>query len=132
MGAKVIDLEGYKEEKEMQGNTARKMYNNDDVINVMTFDEWENVRESMSNRQLQKKRKERKKMALYFRRQRAFGCVIMAFAVVCMIIGKVSGVEELGALGIVAGIAALYVIMTKHMMYVNEYFLEHEDKINQY
>lgn len=116
-------------------NTAKKMYEeycNGSTINVMTFEEWENVRDSMNNRQLNRKRKERKRMALYFKRQRLFGFSIMLFGIIVAIVGHYSNIIGLQYMGVGIGLLSLYPIFTKEMILVDEYFLEYQDKINQY
>ncbi len=135
--SKVINFNQYREERIMaRDNTARNMYdkycNSSDTINVMTFEEWEDVRESMSNRQLRKKRRERKRMAMYFKRQRAFGFSIMLFGIIVAIVGHFSNIVGLQYLGVGVGLLSLYPIFTKEMMLVDEYFLEYQDKLNQY
>lgn len=85
MKEKVINLEGYK---------------NGNVISVMSFDEWENIRDAMNERELRKNQMERKKMAMYFRRQRLFGLCILLISVLIAIIGHISGVEELATIAL--------------------------------
>lgn len=117
-------------------NTARKMYEeycgNAGTISVMTFEEWENVRDAMNRRQSSKRRKERKRMALYFKRQRVFGFMIMAFGIIVALVGHFAGIVGLQYLGVGVGLFSLYPVFTKDMVLVDEYFLEYQDKINQY
>lgn len=133
---KIISFNQRREDKAMtRDNTARKMYEEyqkEDVINVMTFEEWERVRDVLNNRQLKKKRKERKRMALYFKRQRLFGFAIMAFGIITTIVGHCSDIVGLQYMGVGVGLLSLYPIFTKEMMLVDEYFLEYQDKLNQY
>lgn len=135
--SKVINFNQYREEKVMiRDNTTRKMYeehcNGAGTISVMTFEEWEDVRDAMNNRQRSKRRKERRHMALYFKRQRTFGFMLMAFGIALALVGHFAEIVGLQYLGVGIGLFSLYPVFTKEMVLVDEYFLEYQDKINQY
>lgn len=108
-------------------NAARK----EKVINVMTFNEWEEINNAMKERDKNKRKKEYMRMARYFRRQRLYGGMIVAFGIICIITGHIAKIVNMECLGILVSLAGLYVTLTKQMMLVDEYFLEYEDRMNQ-
>lgn len=128
--SKVINLQDYKEEKIMN-NTARKTaYGYEqDVINVMTFDDWNDIHDSIEYRNQQKRRKARRMRAKYYYRQRIFGVTVMAAGVIIGIVAHCTNITALEFVGAITAVAGLYTVFTKHMLFVDEYFLEQQDKL---
>lgn len=112
-----------------------KAYNpegNPEILTYMSYDEWENIKDEMNVRRLSKLSKERKRMAIYFRKQHCLGAAIFLIGLVCLIVGCYIKNPILQYFGGIIGIAGLYLILTKQMVLVDNYFLERQDKINGY
>lgn len=113
----------------MRGSAAYNEYQRQsETIRVMTYEEWEEVRESAERVAKRKKEKARRKREAYFKAQRLFGVGICLFAVVVIMTGFIANITNLMGLGDVIAIVGLYTIFTKRMIYVNAYFLELHNK----
>jgi hypothetical protein len=60
----------------------------------------------------------------YYMQQKLFGVVFILFAVVLFVISHNNDIPELLLIGVISFVVGLYVIMTKHMIFVNSYWLE--------
>ena len=105
--------------------------NNQDVITYMSYDEWENINENMRKRRLSKRLRERRRKAGYYKRQRLMGAIIMLIGIICMVISCIISQRVLQGFGVIVGIVGLYTVMTKQMILVDNYYLEHQDKVNE-
>lgn len=97
----------------------------------MSYDEWENINADIEKRRLSKRLRERRRKAGYYKRQRLMGAIIMLIGIICMIIGCIISQRVLQGFGVITGIVGLYTVMTKQMILVDNYYLEHQDKINE-
>lgn len=96
----------------------------------MTFDDWDGINNYRKKMYFDKLRQERIKRANYYKRQRAFGMVIMCIAIVLLIVGLITKFAILqGASGMIA-LIGLYTMLTRQMILVDDYYLECMDKIN--
>lgn len=60
----------------------------------------------------------------YYMQQKLFGVVFILFAVTLFVISHNNNIPELLLIGVISFAVGLYVIMTKHMIFVNSYWLE--------
>ena len=79
-------------------------------------------REERKNRIRQ--RAEINRRTQYYMQQKLFGVVFILFAVALFVISHNNDIPEFLTMGIIAFAVGLYVIMTKHMILVNSYWLE--------
>lgn len=106
----------------MSGNPQKK-----EDERVFTYDEWEAITEMMKERDRKKRKAENMRTAHYFQRQKIYGSMIALFGIVCIILGHLANIVNMEVFGILVGLAGLYVVMTKEMMLVDEYFLEYRN-----
>lgn len=100
-------------------------------VMVMTYDDYEDIREGMNRRAKARRMVDRENMAKYYGRQRIFGLVILLVGVVCLVVGSnISKIMEY--FGAVVGLYGLYVSVTKHMVLKDSYYIERQDKFNEY
>lgn len=103
-----------------------------DSITVMSFDEYEDIRDRMNERRKQRINKDRERRALYYRQQRLMGAIIMIVGIACLITGCCITAKILEYFGIFAAVVGLYIVVTPQMILVNKYYLERKDKLNEY
>lgn len=60
----------------------------------------------------------------YYMQQKLFGVVFILFAVVLFVISHNNDIPELLLIGVISFAVGLFVVMTKHMVFVNSYWLE--------
>lgn len=110
----------------MRGSAAYKSYYEDkeDTIRVMTYEEWEEVRETAERMMKRKQNKARKRMELYYKQQRIFGLYVCTIAVVFILMGYITNITTLMVLGDVFALSGLYTMFTRRMLLVNSYFIE--------
>lgn len=60
----------------------------------------------------------------YYMQQKLFGVVFILFAVALFVISHNNDIPELLLIGVISFAVGLYVVMTKHMIFVNSYWLE--------
>ena len=101
-------------------------------ITVMTYDEYEDIRESMNARRKARANKERERRAKYYARQRIMGIAIFAAGIACLIAGIFMNAETIEYFGVFVGVVGLYVVVTKQMIFVDKYYLECQDRVNEY
>lgn len=110
----------------MRSSAAYKSYYEDkeDTIRVMTYEEWEEVRETVERMMKRKQNKARKRMELYYKQQRIFGLYVCTIAVVFILMGYITNITTLMVLGDVFALSGLYTMFTRRMLLVNSYFIE--------
>ena len=96
----------------------------------MSCDDWENTRRTMASKHFEHVQYEWKRRAAYFRRQRALGCAVFIAGIVLILVGFMAHIQFLGYLGLTAGVLGMYIIIAKHMILVDEYYLECQSKMN--
>lgn len=79
-------------------------------------------REERKNRIRQ--RAEINRRTQYYMQQKLFGVVFILFAMALFVIGHNNDIPEFLTMGIITFAVGLYVVMTKHMIFVNSYWLE--------
>ena len=99
---------------------------------VMSYDDWEEIKEGMNSRRRAKAARERENRAKYYCRQRILGFLILAVGVICLLTGCMINQNIVQYFGAASGLVGLYVIMTKSMVLVDRYYLEFQDRINEY
>ena len=60
----------------------------------------------------------------YYMQQKLFGVVFILFAVALVLISHKNDISEFMILGVISFAVGLFVVMTKHMVFVNSYWLE--------
>lgn len=60
----------------------------------------------------------------YYMQQKLFGVVFILFAVALFVISHNNDIPELLLIGAISFAVGLFVVMTKHMVFVNSYWLE--------
>lgn len=79
-------------------------------------------REERKNRIRQRSEIDRRTQ--YYMQQKLFGVVFILFAVALCMISHNNDIPELLLIGVISFVVGLYVVMTKHMIFVNSYWLE--------
>lgn len=100
----------------MRSSALHKTYEEDNIIRVMTYEEWEKIREI--------KTKRTKRLAKYYRRQRAFGFYICLVAMVFYLISSFTNVFALTGIANVFAVLGLFTMFTRKMILVDSYFIE--------
>ncbi len=103
-----------------------------DTITVMTYDEYEDIRERMNARRKVRVYKDRQNRVKYYSRQRFMGAMILLVGVSCLIAGCALHTDLMECFGAVIGLLGVYVIMTKNMVLIDQYYLERQDRFNEY
>lgn len=98
----------------------------------MTYDDWEDIKDNMNRRRRSRAFNERKNRVKYYNRQRVLGFLILAVGVICLLAGCMIGQDIVTWFGAVAGGVGLYVILTKAMILVDWYYLEYQDRVNEF
>lgn len=60
----------------------------------------------------------------YYMQQKLFGVVFILLAVALVLISHKNDISEFTIMGVVTFAVGLFVVMTKHMVFVNSYWLE--------
>lgn len=71
-----------------------------------------------------KQRAEINRRTQYYMQQKLFGVVFILFAVALVLISHKNDISEFMILGVISFAVGLFVVMTKHMVFVNSYWLE--------
>lgn len=79
-------------------------------------------REERKNRIRQRSEIDRRTQ--YYMQQKLFGVVFILFAVALCMISHKNDFSEFMILGVISFAVGLFVVMTKHMIFVNSYWLE--------
>lgn len=79
-------------------------------------------REERKNRIRQRSEIDRRTQ--YYMQQKLFGVVFILFAVALVLISHKNDISEFMILGVISFAVGLFVVMTKHMIFVNSYWLE--------
>ena len=79
-------------------------------------------REERKNRIRQRSEIDRRTQ--YYMQQKLFGVAFILFAVALIMISHNNDIPEFLTMGIISFAVGLYVVMTKHMIFVNSYWLE--------
>lgn len=102
------------------------------IITFMSYNQWEDIKDGMNERRLRRIAKERRRKAMYFKRQHIAGAAIFIVGIICLMIGCRFDKMLLQYFGAPVGLAGLYLVLTKRMVLVDNYFLERQDKMNEY
>lgn len=100
------------------------------TVDVMTFDQWSELYQQMNDRKDAKKKRQMERMARYYRRQRAMGASIMALGVCLLAIGSLFMFDVMAVGGLGLTLAGLYISFTKAMVFVDKFYLEYQEKVN--
>ena len=71
-----------------------------------------------------KQRAEINRRTQYYMQQKLFGVVFILLAVALVLISHKNDISEFTIMGVVTFAVGLFVVMTKHMVFVNSYWLE--------
>lgn len=100
----------------------------ENIVTYMSFNDYEYVRANLNKKRLEKMQVQRKKEALYYKKQRLLGLVIMLVGIICLSLGCILWAKPMEYFGLIAGIAGLYVMFTPQMILIDRYYLERKDK----
>lgn len=114
----------------MNGKTKGKQSHRPVV--VMTYDDYEDIREGMNRRAKTRRSADRANLAKYYGRQRFFGLAILLIGVVCLVVGCSIEAKMLEYFGFAIGLFGLYIAFTKNMVLVDQYYLERQDRLNEF
>lgn len=90
----------------------------------MNCEDWDNVRKTFAKNHVQEVMRERRRMDMYFRRQRFYGGAAFVAGAILIIVGYCLNMPMLRGLGMAAGLVGLYLMTTKAMIIMDEYYLE--------
>ena len=95
-----------------------------EIIQVMTYDQWEERHKQVQKRARRKRKKELQKMQQYYLRQKIYGFMILVFGLLVGCIANLLTWDNLFFLGVIIVVSGLYVMITRQMLIVNRYFIE--------
>lgn len=95
-----------------------------EIIQVMTYDQWEEKHKQKQKRAKRKRKNEMMKMQRYFLKQRLYGLLILLLGVAVGCIANLTAWDNLFWLGALIVLGGLYVLVTRQMVIVDGYFLE--------
>ena len=95
----------------------------------MNCDDWDNLCKTFAKNHIQDILKERRRMDMYFRRQRFYGGVAFIVGAILIIVGYCLNMPMLRGLGLAAGLVGLYLFITKAMVITDEYYFECQSRL---
>lgn len=101
------------------------------IDTYMTYADWDRTRRNIEASRAQAAREERFKRKMYFRRQRAVGAIVFSLGSLVVTAAHYLDIAPLLYLGFAAGLLGLYMIVAKHMILVDEYYLDCQSKLDQ-
>lgn len=103
-----------------------------DFVTVMSYDDFAAIQDKMDQRRRKRRAKDRENKIIYFKHQRCLGAAILAIGSLIVGIGCGVDADRLQLFGAVVGVVGLYVMLTKQMILIDKYYLECQDRINDY
>ena len=108
-------------------------YYHTSVYNLgMDYNQWNDLQNEMNQRRTQAVKDGWRRRALYFRRQRFLGLFIMGVGLIALLTSYLANMPLLGYAGIVIALVGLYIALSKHMIIIDEYYLECQSRMNLY
>ena len=86
----------------------------------MNCDDWDNLCKTFAKNHIQDILKERRRMDMYFRRQRFYGGVAFVVGAILIIVGYCLNMP---------GLVGLYLFITKAMVITDEYYFECQSRL---
>lgn len=93
-----------------------------DIIEVMTYDQWEAIHRQKQQAEVRKRRKYIARLRKYYLHQRLYGLAIVLFGVVVAVIGNLMLWGNLIGLGGCMAAVGLYIAVTRRMILADGYF----------
>ena len=103
-----------------------------DFVTVMSYDDFAAIQDKMEQRRRKRRAKDREDKIAYFKHQRYLGIAILLAGAIIVAAGSGLNADKLQLFGAVVGISGLYVMLTKQMILIDRYYLECQDRINDY
>lgn len=98
-------------------------------IQVMTYNDWEQLNNDIKHQKRMNYIKANKRMAEYYKRQRIMGFIIIVIGLVAVVIGCANDWGILDTLGYIISGIGLYCLFTKRMIYIDKYYFECQDRL---
>lgn len=98
----------------------------------MSFNDYEDMRDKFNERRKQRVHKDRERKAMYYSQQRIMGAIITLVGIICLIIGCAITANILEYFGLFISIIGIYTVFTRQMLLINKYYLECQDKYNEF
>lgn len=98
-------------------------------IRVMTYDDWETLNNNVIHSKRMNYIKANRRMALYYKRQRLMGYILIIIGLISVSIGNANSWDTLNILGIVTFGIGIFSLFTKRMLYIDKYYLECHDRL---
>ena len=106
--------------------------NNNNETMYMTYEDYENLKDKMNSHRRKRIKIDRQNRTRYYTKQRIMGAGIMLIGIIALIVGCGIDTPLLEYFGAFVGAVGLYTIMTPKMILVDWYYLQRQDKINEY
>lgn len=113
-------------------NSSNKKHKYDQYELLMTYSDFTNIEYAAAAYRNRKRKTDRKNRITYFKRQRSLGVVVAALGTFLLCAGCLSNTYVLQCFGATVGLVGLFLMLTKQMVVVDTYYLECQDRINQY
>lgn len=98
-------------------------------IQVMTYNDWEELSDDVKHRKRMNYIKANKRMAAYYKRQRLMGYILMTLGLITVTVGCANEWGLLKTIGTFVSGIGLYCLFTKRMIYIDRYYLECQDRL---
>lgn len=95
-----------------------------EIIEVMTFEQWEVLHRQQQKAEARKRRKYIARLRKYYLYQRLYGLAIALFGVVVVVIGNLMLWGNLIGLGGCMAAVGLYITITRRMILADGYFCD--------
>lgn len=115
-----------------KNNASNKKHKYDQYETLMTYDDFATIEDAAASRRNRKREADRKNRIIYFKRQRSLGVVVASIGTALLCAGCLSGTYVLQGFGATVGLVGLFLMLTKQMVVVDTYYLECQDRMNQY
>lgn len=96
----------------------------------LNFSEWEQIDRRRREVYSEKMQYERARRANYYKRQRVLGAALILAGVLALLIASVNAFRVMQGVAAVIAVVGVYVLLTKHMVLIDEYYYECMDKLN--
>lgn len=96
----------------------------------MSYSDWNAINRYRRSAYIEKMERERQRRANYYKRQRAFGCVLLLIAFAMLLVASLNDFRVMQGVGAAVAGVGLYAVLTRQMVLIDKYYLECMDKIN--
>lgn len=100
------------------------------ITRHMDYGEWTTVERKRRDVYMENRRMERARRAAYYKRQRIMGLALILAGLIALLIASMIGLSVMQGVSAVVAVAGVYVVLTKQMLLIDEYYMECMDKLN--